>query len=141
MNLGLLSDVAVLLNDAERAAVLYELLLPAAACNAVDVPEIFTGAVARNLGVLAALMGRWADAEHHFEAALELNERFGAPPWVAQTQLGFAHAAGPRRARRPRVPSSCCAGRVRASSSSAWWGWARRSAEAIEHAPAAEPRR
>jgi DNA-binding SARP family transcriptional activator len=90
VNLGLLADVASVLNDVDRAAVLYELLLPAAACNAVDVPEIFTGSVARNLGVLAALMGNWDDAESHFEAGLEMNERFGAPPWHARTQVDFS---------------------------------------------------
>jgi tetratricopeptide (TPR) repeat protein len=86
VNLGLLADVAGLLGAAEHAEPLYELLLPAAACNALDVPEIFTGAVARNLGVLAALMGRRPDAERHFVAAIELNERFGASAWVAQTE-------------------------------------------------------
>jgi DNA-binding SARP family transcriptional activator/predicted ATPase len=90
VNLGLLSEVAAILNDADRAEILYELLLPGAACNAVDVPEIITGAVARNLGILAALMGRWAEAERHFEAALQLNERFGARVWVAYTELDFA---------------------------------------------------
>ena len=90
VNLALLSDVAATLHNADHAEVLYELLLPAAACNAVDVPEIFTGAVARNLGVLATLISRWAEAEAHFEAALALNERFGAGPWVAHTQLCFA---------------------------------------------------
>ena len=90
VNLGLLSEVAAILNDVDRAEELYELLLPAAGCNAVDLPEIFTGAVARNLGVLAAVLGRWAEAERHFEVALELNEQFGARPWVAHTQLGFS---------------------------------------------------
>jgi DNA-binding SARP family transcriptional activator len=86
VNLGLLADVAGLLGAAEHAEPLYELLLPAAACNALDVPEIFTGAVARHLGGLAALMGRRPDAERHFAAAIELNERFGASAWVAQTE-------------------------------------------------------
>ena len=89
-SLGLLSDVAALLREADRARVLYELLLPAAECNAVDVPEIFIGSLARNLGELAALLGRVADAERHFEAGVEMNARFGARPWVAHTQLGFA---------------------------------------------------
>jgi tetratricopeptide (TPR) repeat protein len=103
VNLGLLSDVAVALDDTERAQVLYDLLLPAAACCAVDVPEIFTGAVARNLGGLAALMGRYADAEAHFDAALAMHERLGAKPWVALTQLDHSrmlsdrHDAGDRR--------------------------------------------
>jgi hypothetical protein len=47
VNLGLLSDVAGLLGAAEHAEPLCELLLPAAECNAVDLPEIFTGAVER----------------------------------------------------------------------------------------------
>jgi DNA-binding SARP family transcriptional activator len=96
VNLGLLADVAAILEDAEQAEVLYQLLVPAAACNAVDLPEIFTGAVARNLGVLAALMGRWGEAEHHFDAALELNERFEAQPWVAHTQLGYSRMLSAR---------------------------------------------
>ena len=89
-NLALLSDVAALLRDADRARVLYELLLPAAECNAVDVPEIFLGSLARNLGELAALLGRVADAERHFGAGIEMNARFGARVWVAHAQLGFA---------------------------------------------------
>jgi tetratricopeptide (TPR) repeat protein len=89
VNLGLLAEVAAILDATEHTEALYELLLPAAACHAFDLPEIFTGAVARNLGVLAASMGRWAEAESHFEAALEMNEQFGARPWVAHTQLEF----------------------------------------------------
>ena len=65
VNLGLLLDVAAMLKDAEHGEVVYELLLPAAACNAVDLPDICTGSVARNLGLLAAVMGRWAEAERH----------------------------------------------------------------------------
>jgi tetratricopeptide (TPR) repeat protein len=97
VNLGLLSDVAGLLGAAEHAEPLYEALLPAAACNAVDVPEIFTGALARNLGVLAALLGRRPDAERHFAAALELNERFGATAWVNQTERDRARMLQLRR--------------------------------------------
>jgi DNA-binding SARP family transcriptional activator len=90
VNLGLLSDVAAALKDVDHAEVLYDLLLPAAACNAVDMPEIFTGPVAGSLGVLASVMGRWADAERHFEAAVEMNERFGAQPWLAHTHLDLS---------------------------------------------------
>ena len=97
VNLGLLSDVAALLDDDEHAEALHELLLPAAACHAVDVPEIFTGAVARNLGALAALMGRRSEAERHFAAAMELNERFGATAWVKQTERDRARMLPLRR--------------------------------------------
>ena len=105
VNLGLLADVASVLNDPEQAEVLYGLLLPAVACNAIDVPEIFTGAVARNLGALAALMGRWTEAENHFEAALDMNEGFGARPWVAHTQVGFSRMLLARHNRGDRERS------------------------------------
>ena len=142
VNLGLLSEVAALLHDVERAAVLYELLLPAADCNALDLPEVFTGAVGRNLGVLAASMGRWAEAEHHFEAALELNERFGALPWVAHTQLGFSRMLLARDEPGDRARSLELLRRSRQGFEQLGMvGWASRSAEAIEGAPAVEPRR
>jgi hypothetical protein len=48
------------------------------------------GSVSRSLGVLAAKMRRFDDAERHFEAALAMNERMGARPWVAHTRHGLA---------------------------------------------------
>ena len=35
-------------------------------------------------------MERWEDAERHFEAALAMNERMGARPWLAHTQHDYA---------------------------------------------------
>jgi DNA-binding NarL/FixJ family response regulator len=35
-------------------------------------------------------MKRWPDAERHFEAALEMNARQGARPWLAHTQHQYA---------------------------------------------------
>jgi DNA-binding CsgD family transcriptional regulator len=40
--------------------------------------------------MLAATMRRWPDAERHFEAALEMNARQGARPWLAHTQYRYA---------------------------------------------------
>jgi hypothetical protein len=34
-------------------------------------------------------MGRWEDAERHFDRALELNAQMGARPWVAHTQQDY----------------------------------------------------
>ena len=83
------------------AAVLYELLLPYGDRVAVSYPEISTGSVARYLGLLAATMERWDDAERHFEDALEMNARIGARPWLAHTQQRLrADAPRPRRTRR-----------------------------------------
>ena len=90
VSLGLLAEAAKGLSAREHAAALYELLLPYGDRLAVAYPEISTGAVARNLGLAAWTMERWEDAERHFEAALELNERVGARPWLARTEADRA---------------------------------------------------
>jgi tetratricopeptide (TPR) repeat protein len=90
ISLGLLTETASILGDAERAAVLYPMLLPYGDRVAVSYPEISTGSVARYLGLLTATMERWDDAERHFENALETNGRIGARPWLAHTQEDYA---------------------------------------------------
>jgi class 3 adenylate cyclase len=91
VHMVLLGETSVLLGDSRRAAILYDLLLPYAERNAVA--QGFTdyeGSVSQYLGLLAATMKRWEDAEKHFEDALEMNERMGARPWVAHTQHDYA---------------------------------------------------
>ena len=46
--------------------------------------------MARCLGLLAATLEDWDDAERYFEAAIELNGRIGARPWLAFTQRDYA---------------------------------------------------
>ncbi len=84
--MALLAETAGTLEDAGHAPALYERMLPYADRVAISYPEISTGAFARNLGLLATLMERWEDAEGHFEAATELNERVGAVTWLARTR-------------------------------------------------------
>ena len=86
----LLAETCVLLEDAKRAAALYELLLPHASLNAVAVPQLALGSTSRPLGMLATLLGRFEDAERHFEEALRMDERMGARPWLAHTQEAYA---------------------------------------------------
>ncbi|MFL5909798.1 MAG: tetratricopeptide repeat protein, partial [Gaiellaceae bacterium] len=81
-----LAEAVVLLDDEHRAARLYPVLLPYARLNAVAPVEAVTGSTARVLGMLAAALGRFDEAERHFEHALEANERLGARPWVAHTK-------------------------------------------------------
>jgi tetratricopeptide (TPR) repeat protein len=88
--LSMLSDVCVYLGDATRAEILYDLQQPYAHRNAVGYAEGCVGSVSRALGNLAALMGRYVDAERHFTEALQMNERMGALPWVAYTQHDLA---------------------------------------------------
>jgi class 3 adenylate cyclase/tetratricopeptide (TPR) repeat protein len=88
--MALLADVARFLRDARAGEVLYEQLLPYEGRNAVSAPDACIGAVARSLGVLAATIGRYYDAERHFEHAIAMNTRTGGRPWVAQTQCDYA---------------------------------------------------
>lgn len=88
--MALLSEVAEFLRDSARAETLYELLLPYAGRNGVSAPDGCTGSVSRNLGKLAATMSRLDDAAEHFEAALQMNARIGARPWLAHTQHDYA---------------------------------------------------
>lgn len=85
------SEACAFLGDASAAEVLYGLLLPYAARNIVAVEGwICLGSAARLLGHLAATMGRWEESEARFEAALELNARMGARPWLVRTQYQYA---------------------------------------------------
>ena len=86
-----LADTCAFLGDARRAAELRDLLLPYAGRNVVIVEGwACFGSADRPLGVLASTIGLWDDAEAHFEAALDLNARLGARPWLARTELAYA---------------------------------------------------
>jgi DNA-binding SARP family transcriptional activator len=87
---SLLSQVCVFLGDARKAAKLYQLLLPYAGCNVLAYPEISLGSASRYLGLLASALSRWAEAERHFQAAIEMNAQMGGRPWVGHTQRDYA---------------------------------------------------
>jgi tetratricopeptide (TPR) repeat protein len=90
VSVGLLAELAHSLEDRSSANALYEQLSPYADQIAVAYPEISTGSVSRYLGLLAATLTRWDEAERHFADALAANERIGARPWLAQTQEDYA---------------------------------------------------
>ncbi len=69
---------------------MYELLLPHADTCVVTLSVICEGATARPLGMLATTLGRYDDAERHFERALEMNARIRFPLWTAHTQYEYA---------------------------------------------------
>ena len=85
VSLTLLSEVAEFLGDRHRSERLYDVLRHYAGRNALNIPEIVTGSGSRSLALLSATMGRWEQAERHFEDALEMNARMGARPWLAYT--------------------------------------------------------
>ena len=86
-----LSEVCAFLGDARRATTLYQFLLPHNGYNILVGPTAACyGAAARYLGMLAATMSRWEEAQGHFENALAMNARMGAKPWLAHTQHEYA---------------------------------------------------
>ncbi|MDP9237001.1 MAG: tetratricopeptide repeat protein [Chloroflexota bacterium] len=90
ISLALLTDVCCYLDDHPRAAVLYELLLPMADHCVAVAGMSFQGSASAPLGVLATTLGRFDDAERHFEDAIAMNRKMRAPRWVAVTQLSYA---------------------------------------------------
>jgi tetratricopeptide (TPR) repeat protein len=87
---ALLGEVCHVLGDGAHARTLYELLLPYAKRNVVCHPGCAIGSASRYLGLLAMLLGRFDDANRHFETAIDANEKMGARPWLALAQEEFA---------------------------------------------------
>jgi DNA-binding NarL/FixJ family response regulator len=85
-----LADICTQLGDRTSAAILYELMLPYAQRNIIVGVPIGFGAAATYLGRLAAMLGHVATAARHFEAALALNAKLGAPPFVAHAAYHYA---------------------------------------------------
>ena len=91
ITLSYLAEICTRLADDERAQRLYDLLLPYRdLAVVVPVATVCCGANARYLGMLATVLGEWAAAEAHFEAALAMDERLQAWPWLAHTKHEFA---------------------------------------------------
>jgi len=98
--IGHLAEVCAGLGDAESAPVLLDLLRPFARRNIVVANGVLsTGSADRHLGLLLTVLGECADAAHHFQAAVEVNARWNARPWLARTERGYADLL--RRWRRP----------------------------------------
>ena len=93
----ILAETCTFLGDVDRAARLYDLLLPYAARN-VTLPSggAYFGSVSHYLGKLANIMGRWEQAEDHFDDAVEMNAKMGARPWIVRTQYEYARMLGKR---------------------------------------------
>jgi class 3 adenylate cyclase len=91
---------------ADRAGELYEMLAPFAGRLAGNALCVF-GTVDWGLGRLAATLERWEAAEGHFAATAELEERLGAPLFLARTRADRARAllARGRPADRERAAS------------------------------------
>jgi hypothetical protein len=88
----LLAEIAAAVGDRERAQDLYDQLLPV---SGRDVSWgafgcWWAGPADRGLGLLAASLGRDADADRHFEAALARLALLGARPLLSRTRYEYA---------------------------------------------------
>ena len=101
--LSSLAQVAIALDDRDRAAQLDSLLLPYASFNTPDVVASSSGAVARYLGQLAHYLGDDRRAHEHFELALVRNQDLGLRPHLARTELAFARLLGRSPSARARA--------------------------------------
>ncbi len=87
----LLSMACLFLKDAERAQLLYDLLLPSGGLCIAPFAASF-GSAWLPLAMLAQTMGHWDDAIRHFDQALEANTKFKAKVALTRTRAGYAAA-------------------------------------------------
>ena len=99
--LAMLALACAGLDDRHRAAQVYALPLPFApyAVRGTRIGVACYGAASHYLGLLAATLERWDDAARHFEAALEMDARLGAPAYLANSRYQYARVL--RRRGRP----------------------------------------
>jgi tetratricopeptide (TPR) repeat protein len=85
----LAAEVVRQLGDRSGAAVLYERLAPYPGLFP-NMGGVSTGCTDYYLGMLAAVLGRYADAEEHFRDAADIYERIGAPAHLGRTFVEWA---------------------------------------------------
>ena len=95
----LLAEVCVYLGDAQRAALLYDMLCGHAGMNLLgDSSGPCMGSADRLLGSLAMVTEKWDVAQRHFEAALAMDAATGWQVWLAHSRYRYAQMLH-RRAR------------------------------------------
>ena len=102
LHLCALAEACALVGDRRRAVELYQLLSPYAERHAISLSTLPLGPVALRLGMLAATLGRWDDAELHFATALERCRQLGAravTPRVLYERARMLRARGTGRDR------------------------------------------
>lgn len=88
--MALLAQLSSFFADADRAALLYDLLLPFADRHAITADRQSWGAASRYLGLLAWCRGLPEEAAAWFERAIDENRRMGTPVWTAYCELELA---------------------------------------------------
>src|SRR5205823_8405896 len=94
---AILATVCHMVDDKERAAVLYEQFSEFedfVVC--AGLPADILGSAHHFLMLLAATLERWDDMDRHAGEALTRNEAMGARPWHATTQVELARVLAVR---------------------------------------------
>jgi tetratricopeptide (TPR) repeat protein len=89
-SLWALSRACALLDDADRARVLYDAVAPHGDRWYADWASISFGPVVTTLGILCTTLGRYEDAAEHFEAAVAATDAAPSPPWAADARHQYA---------------------------------------------------
>ncbi len=93
-----LATAAVRLSTGDAAATLYDLLVPYAGVNAQDGGAVtFLGSFSYYVGMLAASLAQWDQADEHLADAAAMHERMGARAYLARTRLEWAGTLLTRR--------------------------------------------
>ena len=89
-SMALLADPFARHADEAGRQKLLALLTPHGRDYAQAPVEATFGSIARAMGVLAGALGRYDEAEQHFELALDVERQMRARPWLAHVQHAFA---------------------------------------------------
>ena len=90
-SLSYVAEVASRLGETESAARIYELMSGYRHMTiTAGIVTVCYGAASRYLGMLAATLGEFDEAQGHFEHALAMNAAMGARPWLAHTKAEYA---------------------------------------------------
>ncbi len=97
--LAYVTEAAAAVGDDELAAELYTAFEPHRG-HTIQIGHLVAclGSADRYLGMLAATLGYWKEADAHFRAARTQNERLGARTWLAHTFVEHARMLLARRA-------------------------------------------
>jgi hypothetical protein len=103
--LGRWAEIAARLSDRGAAEQLYGQMAPYADHFLWNLVGVW-GAASHHLGVLAAVLGRFEDAQTHLAQAEDMHGRMQAPIWRARTRVETAllqHSRRSRGAAQPRA--------------------------------------
>jgi class 3 adenylate cyclase len=104
-----LAEVASQLGLRPQAETLYRRMLPYGDRSPMVGAVYSPGSLERYLGMLARVLGRYDEAEAHFEAGIAHNERIGARAWTAHTRYEYARMLHERAAPGDREHASALA--------------------------------